>query len=113
LLDGFRSAALARAWANSALDSVAALGAALASEGASALVAKGFTDMGFTRIVAATMAVNRASRRVMEKTGLTYVRTVYPHWADPLPGSEFGEVEYEIAREEWEARLSGATIGDR
>jgi RimJ/RimL family protein N-acetyltransferase len=83
-----------------------AWGRGLASEGASALVAKGFTDMGFAQIVAATMAVNRASRRVMEKTGLTHVRTVYPHWPDPLPGSEFGEVEYEITHEEWEARLS-------
>jgi hypothetical protein len=42
----------------------------------------------------------------MEKTGLTHVRTVYPHWRDPLPGSELGEVEYEITRDEWGAERS-------
>jgi len=84
-----------------------AWGRGLASEGASALVAIGFADKGFVRIVATTMAVNRASRRVMEKTGLTHVRTVYPHWRDPLLGSELGEVEYEITRDEWEAKTSG------
>jgi hypothetical protein len=84
-----------------------AWGRGLASEGASALVDGGFAYMGFDGIVATTMAVNRASRRVMEKIGLTHVRTVYPLWRDPLPGSELGEVEYEITREEWEAKASG------
>ncbi len=84
-----------------------AWGRGLASEGASALVAIGFGDKGFVRIVATTMAVNRASRRVMEKTGLAHVRTVYPYWRDPLLGSELGEVEYEITRDEWEAKTSG------
>jgi RimJ/RimL family protein N-acetyltransferase len=68
----------------------------LASEGASAMVAIGFAEMGFARIVASTMAVNSASRRVLEKAGLGHMR-----WRAPLPGSEFGEVEYEIAREDW------------
>ena len=84
-----------------------AWGRGLATEGASALVAMGFVDRDFARIVATTMAVNRPSRRVMEKTGLTHVRTVYPHWRDPLPGSELGEVAYEITRDEWEAETSG------
>jgi RimJ/RimL family protein N-acetyltransferase len=79
----------------------------LATEGASALIAIGFADKDFARIVATTMAVNHRSRRVMEKTGLTHVRTVYPHRRDPLSGSELGEVEYEIAREEWEAQRLG------
>jgi RimJ/RimL family protein N-acetyltransferase len=83
-----------------------AWGRGLGSEGASTLVASGFTDMGFNRIVATTMAVNRASRRVLEKTGLSHVRTIYPCWRDPLPGSELGEVEYEITRGEWEAKTS-------
>jgi RimJ/RimL family protein N-acetyltransferase len=83
-----------------------AWGRGLASEGASALVAKGFADVGLDRIVATTMAVNRASRRVLEKTGLIHMRTVYPRWHDPLPGSEFGEAEYEITRDEWEAKAS-------
>jgi RimJ/RimL family protein N-acetyltransferase len=87
-----------------------AWGRGLATEGATALVAMGFADRDFARIVATTMAVNRLSRRVLEKTGLTHVRTVYPNWRDPLPGSELGEVEYEITRDEWETktRLSAA-----
>ena len=75
----------------------------LASQGVSALVAAGFADMGLARIVATTMAVHAASRRVMEKAGLTHVRTIYPRWRDPLPGSELGEVEYQITRDEREA----------
>jgi RimJ/RimL family protein N-acetyltransferase len=43
-----------------------AWGRGLASEGPSALVALGFADKGIVRIVATTMAVNRASLRVME-----------------------------------------------
>jgi RimJ/RimL family protein N-acetyltransferase len=81
-------------------------GRGLASEGAIALVAIGFADQDLARIAATAMAVNSASRRVMEKTGLTHVRTIYPNWRDPLPGSELGEVEYEIARQEWEAKRS-------
>jgi RimJ/RimL family protein N-acetyltransferase len=81
-----------------------AWGRGLATEGASALVAMGFADKDFARIVATTMAVNHRSCRVMEKTGLTHVRTVYPHRRDPLPGSELGEVEYAITCDEWEAK---------
>lgn len=83
-----------------------AWGRGFASEGASALAAKGFADMGLARIVATTMVVHTASRRVLEKVGLTHVRTFNSNWRDPIPGSELGEVEYEITRAEWEARLS-------
>jgi len=88
-----------------------AWGRGLATEGATALAARGFADMGLARIVAVTMAVNHASRRVLEKTGFTHMRTVYPYWRDPLPGSEFGEVEYEITRDEWEARIRLSASG--
>jgi RimJ/RimL family protein N-acetyltransferase len=80
-----------------------AWGRGLASEGAAALVAFGFANRKLVRIVATTMAVNIASRRVMEKAGLLYARTTHARWRDPIPGSELGEVEYEIAREAWEA----------
>ena len=83
-----------------------AWGRGFASEGAIALVAVGFADQDLARIAATTMAVNSASRRVMEKTGLTHVRTIYPSWRNPLPGSELGEVEYETTRQEWEAKRS-------
>ena len=46
-------------------------GQGLASEGASALVNWGFRSGGYDKIVACTMAVNNASRRVLEKIGLT------------------------------------------
>jgi RimJ/RimL family protein N-acetyltransferase len=85
-----------------------AWGKGFGSEGSRALVAKGFAEMGLERIVATAMTVHGASRRVLEKAGLAHARTVYPDWPDSLPGSELGDVEYEVARDEWEARLSRA-----
>lgn len=73
----------------------------LATEGAKALVEIGFTELGYRRITAETMAVNHASRRVLERAGLIYIRTVYVDWPDPLPGSEHGDVEYAINVERW------------
>ncbi|HSZ52780.1 MAG TPA: GNAT family N-acetyltransferase [Caulobacteraceae bacterium] len=78
-----------------------AWGRGLASEGALALVEWGFVESGLDRIMATTMAANQASRRVLEKVGLVHVRTVHKDWPDPLPGSEMGDVKYEIAREAW------------
>ena len=74
-----------------------------ASEGARALVESGFSRFGFTRIIATTMAVNEASRRVLEKAGLTHVGTFHVDGPDRLPGAEHGDVEYEIRRETWSA----------
>ncbi len=79
----------------------AAWGKGYATEGARALIRKGFTEMGLRRVWAQTMAVNTASRRVMEKAGLRYVRTVHQDFDDPLPGTELGEVEYALTRVEW------------
>ncbi|WP_322937732.1 GNAT family N-acetyltransferase [Nocardioides bizhenqiangii] len=76
----------------------AAWGTGLATEGARAMVAYAFTVPGVERVVASTMAVNAASRRVLEKAGLRHVDTIYEEWRDPLPGSELGEVVYEILR---------------
>jgi RimJ/RimL family protein N-acetyltransferase len=67
-----------------------------ATEGARALIHKGFET--FTRITAQTMTVNTASRHVMEKAGLTLVRTFYYPWPDIIEGSEHGDVEYAITR---------------
>lgn len=83
---------------------VAAWGKGYATEGARALVAKAFVDLGAERVVAETMAVNQASRRVMERAGLRYVRTFHAEWADPIPGVEAGEVEYELLRKDWRPR---------
>lgn len=83
-------------------------GLGYASEGAKALVDAGFSRFGFARIVAGTMAVNYASRRVLEKVGLVYVGTVFADWPDPLPGAEHGDVEYEIRRDVWSQITQGA-----
>ncbi|EEP72032.1 acetyltransferase [Micromonospora sp. ATCC 39149] len=74
----------------------AAWGRGLATEGSRALVRYAFTTLGLARVWAQTMAVNTASRRVMEKAGLRYVRTFHLDWDDPIEGTEHGEVEYEL-----------------
>ncbi|MFL6073138.1 MAG: GNAT family N-acetyltransferase [Mycobacteriales bacterium] len=82
----------------------AAWGKGYATEGARALIRKGFTELGAERVRAETMAVNVRSRRVMEKAGLTHTRTFHLRWDDPLPGTEHGEVEYFLDRADWERR---------
>lgn len=81
-----------------------AWGKGYATEGSRALVRKGFADLGARRVVAETMAVNTASRRVMEKAGLTYGRTFHREWSDPIAGAEHGEVEYALTKADWERR---------
>ena len=66
------------------------------------MIRKGFTELGARRVFAETMAVNLASRRVMEKSGLRYVRTFHEDWPDPIAGSERGEVEYALEKTAWE-----------
>ncbi|SHF67180.1 GNAT family N-acetyltransferase [Streptoalloteichus hindustanus] len=79
-------------------------GRGYATEGSRALVRMAFAELGVRRVWAQTMAVNLASRRVMEKAGLRHVRTFHPHFDDPLPGTEHGEVEYELLRADWAAQ---------
>jgi RimJ/RimL family protein N-acetyltransferase len=76
-------------------------GQGFASEGATALVNWGFKSAGYDRIIATTMAVNQASRRVMEKLGMNHTRTIPGDFPDPIPGSEHGEVWYELLRASW------------
>jgi RimJ/RimL family protein N-acetyltransferase len=78
-----------------------AWGRGYATEGARALIQRAFTELGASLIVATTMAVNTASRRVLEKAGLKYTRTVYLDWPEPLPGNEHGDVEYQLDRSDW------------
>jgi len=75
----------------------------LATEGCRAMVDHAFGIRGVERVVAGTMAVNIRSRRVMEKLGMRHVRTWHEDWDDPLPGTEHGEVGYELTREQWVA----------
>ncbi|MEU8567710.1 GNAT family N-acetyltransferase [Streptomyces pathocidini] len=79
-----------------------AWGRGYATEGARALIRKGFTELGVQRVIARTMSVNAASRHVMEKAGLTHVRTYSEDWPDPIPGSEQGELEYALTKADWQ-----------
>jgi len=75
-----------------------AWGRGLATEGSQALINFAFEIGGATRVVAETMAVNIASRRVMEKAGMRLVRSFHQDWPFPMEGAEFGDVEYAIDR---------------
>ncbi|MEU8260898.1 GNAT family N-acetyltransferase [Micromonospora sp. NPDC048999] len=84
-----------------------AWGHGLATEGSRALVRHAFETVGVRRVWAETMAVNARSRAVMGKAGLRYVRTFHLTFDDPIPGTEHGEVEYELRREDWPAVRQG------
>jgi RimJ/RimL family protein N-acetyltransferase len=74
-----------------------------ATEGSRALIGMGFTSLGVERVFAHTMTVNTASRRVMEKCGLTLVGTTPYEGPGVIEGSEHGEVEYALTKPEWQA----------
>lgn len=80
-------------------------GQGLATEGTVAIVRKGFEEFGLSRIVARTLAANTASRRVMERAGMRYLRDA--DFAEHrYPGAPVG-VWYEITHEDF----SGGTRG--
>ncbi len=79
-----------------------AWGKGYATEGSRALILEGFAELGVRRVFASTMVVNVASRRVMEKAGLKFVRTFHQSWPDYIKGEEQGDVEYALLRSEWE-----------
>lgn len=81
----------------------AAWGRGLASEGARALVAYAFVDLGASRVIAQCLAVHVASRRVMEKSGLRLVRAFHEDWPVRIDGDELGDVEYVVTQAEWRA----------
>jgi RimJ/RimL family protein N-acetyltransferase len=78
------------------------VGHGFAVEGSRALIEKAFTEYGAERVNAETMAVHSASRRVMERAGLRYVRTFHQDWPDSIPGDEQGDVEFALTRTQWE-----------
>jgi RimJ/RimL family protein N-acetyltransferase len=85
-----------------------AWGNGYATEGSRALIRKGFTESGVQRVTAEAMAANSASRRVMDKAGLTLVRT----FSQPLPGAAGGHpveaVEYALNKADWEQHERGS-----
>jgi RimJ/RimL family protein N-acetyltransferase len=78
----------------------AAWGKGYATEGVRSLIDAAFDPLGFDKVRAETMAVNGASRRVLEKARLLHIETVFPKLAQPIPGVELGEVVYEIRKTE-------------
>jgi RimJ/RimL family protein N-acetyltransferase len=93
----------------------AAWGKGYATEGARALIRKGFTELGVRRVVATTYQDNRASRRVMEKAGMRLVRRyrMTPeallaqdtyHHSTSLDLWDGDDLEYALERADWERR---------
>ncbi len=88
-----------------------AWGQGYATEGARALIRKGFEELGARWVFATTYEYNMASRRVMERLGMRHVRSFRLAAEDlgdagTFDGSaqevwEGDEVEYAITREEW------------
>jgi len=74
-----------------------------ATEGSMALIDKGFRELGVDKAVSTTMALNKASRRVMEKAGLRFESEfIYP--GEPFPGwspEDCLEVKYGLTHEQW------------
>jgi RimJ/RimL family protein N-acetyltransferase len=95
----------------------AAWGKGYATEASRALIRKGFAELGVRRVVASTYQDNVASRRVMEKAGLTLARTYRPTPEEfaalgidaasqaLFPGDD---VEYVLEKADWERHESDA-----
>ena len=84
-----------------------AWGKGYATEGSRALIRKGFAESGVQRVTAEAMAANMASRRVMEKAGLTLVQTFSQPWPDATGSHEIEAVEYALDRADWEQQDQG------
>lgn len=96
-----------------------AWGRGLATEGARALIDRGFRELGVRRVIATTYQYNVGSRRVLEKCGLTHIRSFRLPPAD-LPPADLAaeathagdasdtwdgdEVEYVLEQADWERR---------
>jgi RimJ/RimL family protein N-acetyltransferase len=79
-----------------------AWGKGYGTEGARALIHRGFADPRVQRVVASTDAINIASRRVMEKCGMVLVRTFFGPRPDDPDGAVLEAVEYALERSAWE-----------
>ncbi|CAA9569693.1 MAG: Acetyltransferase, GNAT family [uncultured Thermomicrobiales bacterium] len=96
----------------------AAWGRGYGTEGSRALIRKGFTELGVRRVIASTYEHNRASRRVMEKSGLAFVRAYRLVPADLAaqdahhdPAREIwdgDDVEYALDKADWERQEAAA-----
>ena len=82
-----------------------------ATEGSRALIDKGFAEHNIGRVMAEVMTVNLASRRVLEKCGLTYVRTFVQEEQYAVEGADQGYAEYQLTRAGWDAARMAGTGG--
>ena len=73
-----------------------------ATEVSRALIRKCFTELGVERMTAHTLTINRASRRVMEKCGLTLVETHPTREHSAIQGADQGDVVYALTSRQWE-----------
>ena len=90
-----------------------AWGKGYGTEGARALIRKGFTELGARRVLANTYQDNLASQRVMQKVGMTLVRRFRYVPEESAAEGTFDDssqeiwagedVEYALTKEEWEA----------
>lgn len=90
----------------------AAWGKGYATEGSRALIRRGFVAQGVRRVFATTYQDNLASRRVMEKLGMTLVRRFRVSPADlaahgtyqvtSTDGWDGDDVEYALEKADWE-----------
>jgi RimJ/RimL family protein N-acetyltransferase len=88
-----------------------AWGKGYGTEGSRALIRKGFTELGVRRVIASTYQDNIGSRRVMEKVGMTLVRTfrmtaeeMSAMGYDVVPDDlwDGDDVEYALEKADWE-----------
>ena len=83
-------------------------GKGYATEGSRALLDKAFSEADVRLVWGETMSVNRASRKVMEKVGMTVAQTLEtPPDMQMVEGSEHGGFRYEISKEQWLRRSPG------
>ncbi|RAJ59215.1 RimJ/RimL family protein N-acetyltransferase [Streptomyces sp. PsTaAH-130] len=83
----------------------ASWGRGYATEVSRALLRKGFTELGLRTVWAETMTMNRGSRNVMEKLGMTLTDHIpTPPDMRGVEGAEHGGVRYEITGERWARR---------
>jgi RimJ/RimL family protein N-acetyltransferase len=100
-----------------------AWGKGYATEASRALIRKGFTELGVQRVVASTYQDNVGSRRVMEKAGMTLVRTFRLTPAELQAMGEYqvasddlwdgDDVEYALQKSDWEQREAALRAVDR
>lgn len=80
-------------------------GRGYATEAASAMLDKGFSELGLRVVWGETMAVNLASQKVMEKIGMSVVEKIpTPDDMHGVEGADRGGFRFEITKEQWDRR---------